>query len=48
MTQQEYNKAFLDFKAGKISEAEWRKIVDTMHEQNMLECLDVFNRMKNK
>ena len=48
MTQQEYNQAFLAFKAGKITMAEWRKIVDTMWEQNMIECLDVFQRMKDK
>ena len=48
MTNQQYNQAFKDFQAGKISEAEWRAIVDKVWLRVMEENRDVFLRMKDK
>lgn len=48
MTNQQYNQAFKDFQAGKITEQEWRDVVDKMWHARMGECLPVFQRMKDK
>ena len=48
MSNQEYNQAYLDFQAGRITEAQWREVVDKMWAVRMGECLPVFQRMKDK
>ncbi len=48
MNSQEYNQAFQAFQAGRITETEWRAIVEAYWLKNMQECLPVFKRLADR
>jgi hypothetical protein len=44
----QYTEMLAKFRAGEITEAQWREFVDVVFRQRMKENLDVFVRMKNR